>query len=85
MKLLVAAIIAVASTAVLVNLLQYLAIDGRFVLFLGLGLPFAAMFGWVFLKRKRAKTCPSCSSEALIPVGSPEGLRIMKELGYVEA
>ena len=51
---------------------------------LGLLLGLAGTFVWSSFKRKRAKTCPSCYSETLIPVGSPEGLRIMKELGYVE-
>lgn len=43
------------------------------------------MFFWSHFKRKGIKTCPACQSVTLLPVGSPEGLRIMKELGYVES
>lgn len=39
-----------------------------------------AYIGIAYLVRGRGRTCPSCHSENLIPVASPEGSRIMKEL-----
>lgn len=57
---------------------------GTFVVGAGLGFV-VAYIGLYSHLRKRARTCASCHSESLIPVASPEGLRVMKELGFVES
>lgn len=57
---------------------------GNLLVFAVLGFV-VAYIGVSYLVRKRARICPSCHSETLIPVGSPEGLRIMKEAGLVES
>lgn len=48
----------------------------------GFAVAFAALYYFI---HKRARTCPACHAERLIPVASPEGLRIMKELGFIES
>lgn len=44
-----------------------------------------AFLSLYYLIRKRVKTCRSCQAESLIPCASPEGLRIMREIGFVES
>jgi hypothetical protein len=58
---------------------RYFALLGALV---GLGIAYASQY---YIIRKRALTCPSCHAERLIPVASPEGMRIMKELGFIES
>lgn len=54
--------------------------------FIGFILAVAGAFLWAFnLNRKRLKTCTSCHTATLIPVATPEGMRIMKEHGWVES
>lgn len=54
--------------------------------FIGFILGVTGAFLWAFnLNRKRLKTCTSCHSATLIPVATPEGMRIMKEHGWVES
>ena len=53
-----------------------------------LGVAVGAGGAYAFLAhmiRKRGRTCPACHSDKLIPVTSPEGLRVMKELGFTES
>lgn len=55
------------------------------MLVLGISFVLIGMFFWSRFKIMRIKTCPACQSITLLPVGSPAGLKIMKELGYVES
>ena len=44
--------------------------------------------GYLYLRQalqKKALNCPSCHANNLLPVTSPEGLRVMKELGFTES
>ncbi len=84
-KFLLVVIGAVVAAAVLGNILQFMRVDSRFSLFVVLILPFLIVYFWRRGNLKKFRTCPSCAALELIPVGSPEGMRLMKQAGYVES
>ena len=59
-----------------------------FLLWVPGGMLLGFFVGYMYLRhslQKKARVCPSCHSERLLPVSSPEGLRLMKDLGFTES
>jgi hypothetical protein len=78
-------IAAIIAGLVVFSLLERQNIEPFVKWILVIGVAGAGVYVWRLWRTRRARTCPSCAAVALIPVASPEGIRIMKEAGYVES